>query len=615
MNISKIKTASFFALSYFFATNLSSLNFCHSIYNKADNFIDYCVKNTANSEIFTDFCNYLLNTAKDLEESGAFEGNDWHDVALNGYKMGVNPKYPQAMALYSGCLLQAGLVASDMEILKEEQVSEKDNGLIIKRLGGNSHKLISADKYYWSFHDIEICQKSLSSTELRWLSLCREYYRYPQELNECLQKHIGSHYVECRAQHRKIDILAVCSSFSSNQDRQDCQKHYQGEIRSHIECGSKEGLSDSDIFLCEAVKRLDEPEWLSRYIKKMANIAFNENEADEKIIRKVIRKYYPKIFVRFTYNFPQYKNELLSLHEKIKAGDTEKLKNIILDPTTFDSTALNEFVQILISECKEQSDWKKYIVQADGIMEMYSSSQKAYGSLMSVTSTAVASLIKNGANYEKVATIAVLGRFLMGSHKGERNKHGFKRNDLMGTVFKGSYKNLGIRANEKIDSGEWKSLENFIYVKEREASPGCFEVQIFGDIGGETYKLSEFWLPNYRDGELIHTTPAVLEATNHGFEHLQALFDNALKQDNELELIKKLGEFFWWYCQIKPVTFGDPSIAEIMIKGALKAKGFKVPAWKPGIFPWVEAMLEYDAKIFGDKFHELLDYSEEIPQN
>ncbi len=126
--------------------------------------------------------------------------------------------------------------------------------------------------------------------------------------------------------------------------------------------------------------------------------------------------------------------------------------------------------------------------------------------------------------------------------------------------------------------------------------------QYMGEIDGKPIELSRF----DDTGKLIwHTEFENIEPImNHVKNNL---WKEALEEKDYDKLMQKLGEIFWWVCQAKPWSLGDPSIAEMLIKSVLASKGFSSLAWKEGITPWVEVMVEPGVNEFSKNFATLFD--------
>ncbi|MBI2810023.1 MAG: hypothetical protein HYX67_04240 [Candidatus Melainabacteria bacterium] len=68
-----------------------------------------------------------------------------------------------------------------------------------------------------------------------------------------------------------------------------------------------------------------------------------------------------------------------------------------------------------------------------------------------------------------------------------------------------------------------------------------------------------------------------------------------------------LGKVYWWMCQCKPYFWGDPSIAETMIKAVAYSKGYEVPRWKENLIPWEQVMEHPSVEVFAERFYSFFD--------
>lgn len=129
-------------------------------------------------------------------------------------------------------------------------------------------------------------------------------------------------------------------------------------------------------------------------------------------------------------------------------------------------------------------------------------------------------------------------------------------------------------------------------------------------IEGQTVVLSKFIDDTRADCIVIkHTEPTEIAKALPYLEKLyHSLYSMQITtEEDKFNFIKISGEFFWWFCEVKPVNRGDPSIAEIMIRALWKMKGIESPAWKVGLIPWAEVVKELNPKKFALLFHTLFD--------
>lgn len=78
-------------------------------------------------------------------------------------------------------------------------------------------------------------------------------------------------------------------------------------------------------------------------------------------------------------------------------------------------------------------------------------------------------------------------------------------------------------------------------------------------------------------------------------------------EKDKARVIEISAEFFWWFCEAKPVLRGNPSIAEVMLQTIWRAKGLSNPAWHKGIIPWAEVVKALDVTEFGRNFYTLFE--------
>ncbi len=126
-----------------------------------------------------------------------------------------------------------------------------------------------------------------------------------------------------------------------------------------------------------------------------------------------------------------------------------------------------------------------------------------------------------------------------------------------------------------------------------------------GKIHGIPIELSKIIIYPYSSnrGMIEHTSPQNAQRIMQYVK--EELYPEALKEEDPQKLTEKLGEIFWWICQAKPWNFGDPSIAETLIRTLWTLKGRESPPWKKNLIPWVKVMVEPDVEEFAKNFHTL----------
>lgn len=218
---------------------------------------------------------------------------------------------------------------------------------------------------------------------------------------------------------------------------------------------------------------------------------------------------------------------------------------------------------------------------------------------MATFTHALAEQITLNRSFSDLVDLACFGRHLMASlaEKSAREMSRFgaqrlmqKKDNRYGTpLSKAPYDGLGNALNDQ----KWDPSSEWI---KKDTWNGTTHISYKG-VDANIY-LSSFC---FEDRMLTHTTPCYLpramEQTEKIFEECRILEGEALN--------RHLGEFFWWWCQSKPVILGDPSIGEMLFKAVLISKGIEPPGWKENIIPWEETVREYDGKRFGENFSSL----------
>jgi len=292
--------------------------------------------------------------------------------------------------------------------------------------------------------------------------------------------------------------------------------------------------------------------------------------------------------------------------------------------------------QILDVHVKFYPDWQNYSLKKPDYTKAYSEDQQLYGCLTAAFSHALAAeikewLLENENRPElsddedvfppvwrnaylldgkptkidsrqlmtKLVTLACLGRQLIAQIQKpgeEARQYGELRTQSAITYLNG-HENLLDRLKEKLSGNALKSPwlrkigegDDIQYI-------GCLEYRQFEE-------LSKFY-PS--EQQIIHTN---LRGRADDPKH--RLYKKILEECLSLEgeaLHQKLGEFFWWWCQVKPVNLGDPSIGEMLFKSFLISKGLPVPGWKKDIVPWEETLVIFDAVEFGEQFSSFWEF-------
>lgn len=107
---------------------------------------------------------------------------------------------------------------------------------------------------------------------------------------------------------------------------------------------------------------------------------------------------------------------------------------------------------------------------------------------------------------------------------------------------------------------------------------------------------------NQESGLWLHTgreqIPIVLE-------HVRNLIDKAISGD--LSVIPRI---HWWYVHLAPTWRGSGGIAEMLTNTLCRLHGIDLPAWKKGIAPSVEVLLEPNEEKFCSNYHLLFEQGE-----
>lgn len=253
----------------------------------------------------------------------------------------------------------------------------------------------------------------------------------------------------------------------------------------------------------------------------------------------------------------------------------------------------------------DNTEWKKFIVNNAELTNDYHANQQLYGLIIAVTTKLASSFIEKGKDYRLIYQFSAFGRFVAVFSGTRCDKgcldFGRTRYGDMLTPLTDAYSCINPRIQELILNG----IPDPIYCPE--SSPVklmidgdiiLFSTMIFGEeMVLQTTKMNE---------AVYHFGMGNLIKIGYGLNHLKTLFDEALICPSE-ELMSRLGEFFWWFCIIKPVKRGDPSIAEIIVKAVMLSREVPIHPWQNGIIPWAETVLQPNPKKFGSTFHTMFN--------
>ena len=95
----------------------------------------------------------------------------------------------------------------------------------------------------------------------------------------------------------------------------------------------------------------------------------------------------------------------------------------------------------------------------------------------------------------------------------------------------------------------------------------------------------------------LHTAPGNIDQV---MDHIGQLINEAIQGD--LTVIPKI---HWWYVHLAPDNRGSGGIAEMIISILCRSHGIDLPAWKEGVAPSVEVLLEPSEEVFCKRYHEL----------
>lgn len=236
--------------------------------------------------------------------------------------------------------------------------------------------------------------------------------------------------------------------------------------------------------------------------------------------------------------------------------------------------------------------WHNYVVRKDDWSKMYrNSNQEAYGHLMHF-GIKVASLGLMEQNWDFPEVIDFLRfhrqRTATVLNQEKSKEYGLNRNNSMFTYLDGPYAPIADYFREKSDERT---------------------IILSGEIENQKIILETILLTESPDN--ITKTPRLDHTPPHSItpimKHVEKLFQGALKEDNPDKLMEELGKIFWWICHAKPWRFGDPSIAEMLVRAVIKSKGLPNNAWQVGLVPWSEAMKETDVNAFAKNFHTMFE--------
>ena len=321
-------------------------------------------------------------------------------------------------------------------------------------------------------------------------------------------------------------------------------------------------------------------------------------------------------FVSLVYPLVNSRDYFHYLKEKAKNNESDQLMPFLI-------TSKKEVVDFLYNLKIEEATpeiAKNYVVRKEKFAVLYlNADQYVYGNKMhQAVKRASACLKKFDWTFKELVQFHALQRRGIGyGITREWREIGRLRNTEMMTYCQGQYSDLGK-----------EYLKLFFSIQEGGEIPKGIEIieekgnkylLFVADIKGNKISLSKVSirkekkkllkkqeLKRYQAPIVYHTGA---DNAKLAMGYVEELYDAALKESDPDQIMEKLGEIFWWICQAKPWRFGDPSIAELLIRTVLDAKGLESPPWNVNLIPWVAVSLEPDVKKFAKNFKNLFEWT------
>lgn len=158
------------------------------------------------------------------------------------------------------------------------------------------------------------------------------------------------------------------------------------------------------------------------------------------------------------------------------------------------------------------------------------------------------------------------------------------------------YNQLGLDLKRKLQR------ESSPFVKALEGDYPCYQLK--APLGGE--QINHCRIGIGLNMVAIHHTDD-LSTINKMIAHARQIYNEALEEENPEKVVEKAGLIYWWLCQAKPYSRGDPSIFEMLIKTLFLKKKIPIQPWRQGIVPWEMVMKEFDPQAFAKTFFTLFD--------
>jgi len=254
---------------------------------------------------------------------------------------------------------------------------------------------------------------------------------------------------------------------------------------------------------------------------------------------------------------------------------------------------------MLENELPIAHDWNCFVVHRKEIGELYESDQLQYGTLMHhLTHDLFDSLKEGDIDVDRLLFRAAMGRraigYFFGKYADSIGKPRAPNENAQTPCREGEiYENLGKRLTQLAEKVSSPDRNGQVWL-----------------TWGERGELTTFHADSKR---IYHTSVPVAEKV---MEHVKAeLYPQILAETDEKRVVERAGEIFWWICQAKPWTLGDPSIAEVFVKSILLSKGIDLGMWKKEIIPWEEASVARDAVSFGKLFSFLFTSPQELRES
>ena len=120
-------------------------------------------------------------------------------------------------------------------------------------------------------------------------------------------------------------------------------------------------------------------------------------------------------------------------------------------------------------------------------------------------------------------------------------------------------------------------------------------------------RKDEFYVGEKNESAIwLHTDKKLISRV---MKHIESLVEKGLKGD--LTVIPRI---HWWYVHLAPTHRGSGGIAEMLTNTICRIHGIDLPAWKEGVAPSVEVLLEPDEERFCQNYHQLFSQNQAFLQ-